>query len=161
MAVAGHIDVRVPVVVVIADRYAEEHRSIGVNLALRGHISERTVVIVTIKRGLRRLIRVKKWRVAAVYEKCVEIAVLVVVNPGDARTHCFRIKPRGRSGALVVEMNSCFVRDVAKLYSVRIRDFAAMPQLDRVVWLLLFRRAFRLRCRVMLPRLHSCDAKNR
>ncbi len=55
MAIAGHIDVRETVVVVVADGYAEKEGAVGVDFALRGHVGERAVAIVAIERRLRRL----------------------------------------------------------------------------------------------------------
>src|SRR5271154_1477471 len=63
----------------------------------------------------------KKRREAAVDEKSVEVAVLVVVDPRDAGAHGFEIKALRRRGALVAEANAGFARDVAKLDVERIR----------------------------------------
>ena len=68
MAIAGHIDVRKTVVVVVADSYAEEECAVGMNLALGGHVSERAVAIIAVERRLRRLPGMEEGRKAAVDE---------------------------------------------------------------------------------------------
>jgi hypothetical protein len=58
---------------------------------------------------------------AAVDEESVHEAVLVVVNPGDARAHGFRVHALGRRGALVVKVDARFLCDVPESNVVRIR----------------------------------------
>src|ERR1700732_130576 len=73
----------------------------------------------------------KKRRKAAVDEKGVEVAVLVVVEPGDAGAHGLEIEALRRRGALVAEVDARLARDVAKLDVVRIGLGAARGRLLR------------------------------
>jgi len=55
-----------------------------VDLAGGGDVGECAVAIIVVERGLRRLGGMEVGSVAAVDEEGVEIAVLIVINPGDA-----------------------------------------------------------------------------
>ena len=70
--------------------------------------------------------------VAAVHEKCVEIPIVVVVDPGHARAHRFEVKLFGRGRASVVEMNPRSGGYVMKLHVVGIGMFA--PVCRSIVW---------------------------
>lgn len=80
----------------------------------------------------------KVGRVAAVYEEGVQIAVVVVIDPGHARAHRFEIQLFRRCGSLVVEMDPSPARYVMKLNVVGVRVLAAVLQLDPIIFLRLW-----------------------
>ena len=116
MAVSGHVDVRIAVVIVISHRYAKEKRAVRMNLARRRYIRKRAVAIVAIQRRLWRVLRMKKWSVPAVYKKRVQVAILVVIDPRNSRPHRLQIQFFGRSRALMVKMNPRLARNVLELH---------------------------------------------
>ena len=89
MAVPRHIDVRKSVVVIVRNRHPEEEGAIGVNFALRCHVGERSVAIIAVQRRLRSRIGMKKRGQTAIHEECVEVTIIVVIDPGHARPHRF------------------------------------------------------------------------
>ena len=121
MAIAGHVDIGEAVVIVIADGDAEEKCAVGMNFAGGGDIGEGAVAVVAIKGGLRRVGGMEEWSEAAVDEEGVEVSVLVVVEPGDARAHRFGIHALGGLGAFVMGMNAGGVGDIEELNVVGIR----------------------------------------
>src|ERR1700683_4984875 len=116
MAVSRHVYVRIAVVIVITHRHSKEKSSVRMNLARRRYIRERAVAIVAIQRRLWRVLRMKKWRVPAVYKKRVQGGVLGVIVPRDARPHRLQIQLFGRSRALMVKMNPRLARNVLELH---------------------------------------------
>ena len=106
MAIAGHVDVGVAIVIVIADGDAEEKCAVGTNFAGGGHVGESAVAVVAIEGGLRGVGGMEERSETAVDEESVEIAVLVVVEPGDAGAHGLGIHALGGLGALVMEVDA-------------------------------------------------------
>src|ERR1700683_952287 len=120
MAVSRHVYVRIAVVIVITHRYAKEKSSVRMNLARRRYVRKRAVAIVAIQRRLWRVLRMKKWRVSAVYKKRIQIAILVVIDPRNSRPHRLQIQFFGRSRALMVNMNPRLARTVLDLHVTRV-----------------------------------------
>ena len=128
MAIAGHIDVRETVVVVVADGYAKEKRAVGVNFALRGYVGKCAIAIIAIESWLRRLRGMEEGRKAAVDENRVEVAVLVVVDPADPGAHRFRVHALGRLSTLVVKVDARLGCYIVKLHSEGICKVWAMAE---------------------------------
>src|ERR1700735_1632201 len=80
----------------------------------------------------------EKWSDAAVHEKCVEVPIVVVINPRNPRTHCFQIEFLRRTRPLVMKMNSRFACDITELHVIGIDRLAAVPQLNPLPFTLRF-----------------------
>ncbi len=120
MPVAGHIDVRVSVVVVVAHGNAEEKSAVRADSRLLRHVREGPIPVVPVERRPRRFRRMKQRCISAVHEKRVQKAVLVVVNPGNARSHRLDVQLLLARRALMMKMNSRRLRHVAKMHVKRI-----------------------------------------
>src|SRR6266850_2561604 len=125
MPVAGHINVREPVVIKIADGYTKEKCPVRSNTRLLRHVRERPIAIVAVKRRLRRLLRMKKWCEATIHEKRVEPAILVVIHPCDTRSHRLRVKLLLRRCSFVMKTDPRRPCHIPELHVVAIR--AGLP----------------------------------
>src|SRR6267143_4278197 len=92
MPVASHVNVRKSVVIKIADGHAKEKRPVRSNARLLRHVRKSSIAVVSIERWLWRPCRMKIRREAAIYKKCVEPSIPVVIDPRDTRPHRFRVK---------------------------------------------------------------------
>ena len=91
MAIAGHVQIGIAVVIEIADRHALAVVAFAADAGFLGHIGERSVAIVVVERGaqgMRRLVDVGRRRLDEIQ---VHQAVLVVVDPADAGAHGLEI----------------------------------------------------------------------
>src|SRR4029077_14061485 len=94
----------------------------------RCDVGKRAVAIVAVKCRLRRLLGMKQRRESAVYEERVHVAVLVVVDPGDAGAHRFGVHAFGRLRALMMKMDTRLGGDIAELDAAGVREVRAVAK---------------------------------
>jgi hypothetical protein len=102
-----------------------------VNAGFRGDVGERSVAVIVVKSGLRRLGRMEERRVAAIHKKNVQEAILVIVEPAHACSHGFQVQLLIGSSAFVAKVNAGSFGDVAELNVGRICDGRTLTSLCR------------------------------
>ena len=113
LPVCGDEKIVVAVVVVVPDRHAHP-KHLHVQSRPVRYVRERAVMIVVIELGRRVFLNVA-GPVHAVHKKNVRPAVVVVVNKGHSRPHCFGEKFLPESAVVVDKAESRLLRDIPEL----------------------------------------------
>src|ERR1700723_288781 len=66
VAITGHINVRIAVIVIVAHRYAKEKCAVAADAGCCRNVGERAIAIIAVESRLRRGWRVEKGRVSAI-----------------------------------------------------------------------------------------------
>ena len=113
-AIAGHVKIRVAVVVVVSDGDALPVVSRAADAGLFGDVGKGSVAVVVIQRRAQRMRWLINIRGRRLNEIQIQQAVLVVVDPAHARAHCLQVILFVRLRGVLHESDSRSLADVGE-----------------------------------------------